>query len=269
MKSINLNVPQGAVVGLIGENGAGKTTLIKLLLNTVQRDQGEISILGKELLADEKEIKEQIGTVLEGSFFPETLKIENIQKIMRCFYSRWDQTMFEHYCHRFKLPYNKAIKNFSKGMRMKLAIACALSHHARLLILDEPTSGLDPIVRSEILELFREFIQDETHSILISSHITSDLEQFADYIALMKDGEIVLYESYSALCEDYGIVRCDENDLKKLSASEYLCWRRNQYSVDVLVRDLSAFQQAHPELLLDRCSLEEVMLLIVKGEKTA
>lgn len=267
LNHVNLKVEKGSIMGLVGENGAGKTTMIKLMLNSAKREEGDIRLLGMDLLEHEKQIKEEVGVVLDGCFFPENLKVGSIEQIMRCFYKNWDKPLFLQYCQKFALPLDKPIKNFSKGMRMKLAIVCALSHHPKLLILDEPTSGLDPIVRSEILEIFRDFIQDEEHSILISSHITSDLEHIADYITFIDQGEIVLSETYENLTNSYGIVRCDENIFKKMEKDEILRYRKNRYSYDVLVNDSDKMAKKYPGITIDRSSIEDIMILYIKGEK--
>lgn len=191
LNKINLDIPNGTVVGLIGENGAGKTTLIKSILNITKFDSGSISIFGKDLVLYEKIIKNDIGVVLDDAFFADTLKIKDIIKIVKHVYKNWNQIKFDNYLTQFNLPKDQVIKTFSKGMKKKLEIAVALSHDPKLLILDEPTSGLDPIARNEILEILRAFIQDEQHAILISSHITTDLEHIADYISFINNGNLI------------------------------------------------------------------------------
>ena len=192
LKNINLKLPKGMIMGLIGENGAGKTTTIKSILNLINIDNGEIKIFGLNIKENEKKIKEDIGVVLDDAFFSEYLNPADINKIMRKIYENWDEKLYYKYLEDFKLPKNKISKEFSSGMKMKLKIAVALSHHPKLLILDEPTSPLDPVARSEILDIFQDFIQNEENSIFVSSHITSDLEHIADYITFINNGEIVL-----------------------------------------------------------------------------
>ena len=207
LNNIDLVIPYGSIMGLVGENGAGKTTLIKIILNIVNRDCGTISVFNKDNIENEKMIKEDIGIVLDDAFFADTLKVKEVVKIVKCLYKNWDDQVFEDYLHKFNLPNNKMIKTFSKGMRKKLEIAVALSHHPRLLILDEPTSGLDPIVRSEILDILRYFIQDENKGVLLSSHITSDLEHVADYVSFISQGKLIFTESSEDLLDKYGIIK--------------------------------------------------------------
>ena len=192
LKNINLSLPHGMIMGLIGENGAGKTTTIKSILNLIRIDSGEIKIFGLDLGKDEKEIKENVGVVLDDSFLSEYLTGKDINKIMKKIYKNWDEELFFKYLKEFNLPIDKISKEFSSGMKMKLKIAVALSHKPKLLILDEPTSGLDPVARNEILDIFQDFIENGENSILVSSHITSDLEHVADYITFINNGEIVM-----------------------------------------------------------------------------
>ena len=199
LKDINLELPKGMIMGLIGENGAGKTTTIKSILNLIKIDKGEIKIFGLNIKENEKKIKEDIGVVLDDGFFSEYLNPADINKIMRKMYKNWDEKLYFKYLEDFKLPKNKISKEFSSGMKMKLKIAVALSHHPKLLILDEPTSGLDPVARSEILDIFQDFIQNEDNSIFVSSHITSDLEHIADYITFINEGKIVLSKTRDEL----------------------------------------------------------------------
>ncbi len=190
LDDISFSLPGGAILGLIGENGAGKTTTIKCILNLIHRDAGEIRVLGQDNLAQERAIKEDLGVVLDESVFHDSLRPRDVDRIMARLYKGWDSALFARYCGKFSLPNEKTIKEFSKGMKMKLSIAAALAHRPRLLILDEATSGLDPVAREEILDEFLDFIQDEEHSVLLSSHITSDLEKCADYIVYLHRGEL-------------------------------------------------------------------------------
>ena len=204
---ISTHFPGGVIIGLIGENGAGKTTFIKSLLGIIQ-SEGSIQIFGRDMKEEAREIKEDIGVVLDNSFFPEVMTANDIHKIMKNLYKNWDPGLFFSYLDKFSLPRNKAIKTLSKGMRKKLEIATSLAHHPKFLILDEPTSGLDPIVRKEVLDLFLDFIQDEEHTILLSTHITSDLEHIADYILFLDKGHIVLEETRDDIMDNYGILKC-------------------------------------------------------------
>ncbi len=267
LKNVNLALPKGMIMGLIGENGAGKTTTIKSILNIIQGDSGEIKIFGLDHQKNEKQIKEDIGVVLDDSFLSEYLNANDMQKIMRQIYQDWDESLYFGYIEKFKLPKNKIIKDFSSGMKMKLKIAVALSHHPKLLVLDEPTSGLDPVARNEILDIFQDFIQDEEHSILVSSHITSDLEHIADYITFISQGEIVLTKTRDELLENYGIVKCSEETFRKIEATDFVKYKKNRYEYDVLVENKREFQQKYRNVIVDRPSIEEIMLIYIKGEK--
>lgn len=256
--NVDLEIPKGMIIGLIGENGAGKTTLMKSMLDIIHPEQGTISF--------EKE-SEHIGVVLDQSFFPEILTPMDIHHIMKDIYSTWDADMYFRYMRDFDLPLHKAIKTMSKGMRKKLEIATAFSHHPSLLILDEPTSGLDPVVRSEVLDLFLEFIQDENHTILFSTHITSDLEHIADYIIFLDDGKIILKENRDTLLEEYGVLKCSEKEWKTIDPKDYLAYKKGKYQYELLVTDQKRMKKKYPNMVVDRISLEELMVLTIKGVK--
>jgi len=245
LKNINLELQKGTIMGIIGENGAGKSTTIKAILNIITKDQGEIKIFGKDYQANEKEIKEQIGVVLDDSFLSEYLNPTDINKIMKNFYQNWDEDLYFSYIEKFKLPKNKIAKEFSSGMKMKLKIATAISHHPKLLILDEPTSGLDPIARNEILEIFQDFIQDEENSIFLSSHITTDLEHIADYITFINEGEIVLSKTRDELMDDYGIVKCTQEEFEKIGKKDFIKYKKNRYEYDILVENKYEFRKKY------------------------
>ena len=266
-KNINLALPIGMIMVLIGENGAGKTTTIKSILNIIQGDSGEIKIFGLNHQKNEKQIKEDIGVVLDDSFLSEYLNAKDIQKIMKQIYQNWDESLYFQYVENFKLPKNKMVKDFSSGMKMKLKIAVALSHHPKFLVLDEPTSGLDPVARNEILDIFQDFIQDEEHSILVSSHITSDLEHIADYITFISQGEIVLTKTRDELLENYGIVKCSEETFRKIETKDFVKYKKNRYEYDVLVENKMEFQKKYRDVIVDKPSIEEIMLIYIKGEK--
>ena len=264
---INLEIPSGCIIGLIGENGAGKTTLIKLMLSIIKKEQGEIKIFGKDIEKEEAMIKEEIGVVLDNMFFPELLTANDIHSIMKDMYKNWDKELFNHYLNEFHLPYDKSIKTLSKGMKKKLEIATALSHHPKLLILDEPTSGLDPVVRSEILDVFLNFIQDENHTILLSTHITSDLEHIADEIIFLDQGKIVLKESRDELLEQYGILKCDQDTFKNISKEDIIRYKKNKYHYEILVYDKKKMAKKYPDCIIDKITLEDLMVLMIKGGK--
>lgn len=267
LKNISFEIPEGSIVGLIGENGAGKTTTIKSILNIIN-SEGEIQVLGKDIKQNEKEIKSKLGVVLDDSFLSEYLTPKKINSIMKDFYNTWDKKLFEKYIKIFKLPENKMIKDFSSGMKMKLKIATAISHKPQILILDEPTSGLDPIVRNEILDIFRQFIaEDETRSILVSTHITTDLKHISDYIMFIKNGEITLNLPTSEILENYGIVKCDEKDFSKISKEDYEYYRKEKYQYEVLVKNKKMIKSKYGISTIDKASIEDIMLFYIKGEK--
>lgn len=262
LNNISFSLPQGGILGLVGENGAGKSTTIKLLMNAIQADSGSVSVLGTDVQSPAfNVVKEDIGVVLDEAYYPESLTPSRVSKVMKHTYKRWDDALFNNLLRKLALPQGKPFKDFSRGMKMKLAIAVALSHDPKLLILDEATSGLDPMVRDEILDIFNDFTRDETHSILLSSHIVSDLEKICDYIAFLHNGTLLLCEEKDRLLDEYAIVRIPKADLAALPPQTVLGMKKGEYSIEALVRrgTLSgAFQQ-------DRPTLEEIILLLAKG----
>lgn len=267
LKDINLELPKGTIMGLIGENGAGKTTTIKSILDIIKNYQGEIKIFGLDNRKDDEKIKEDIGVVLDDMFFPEILVPNDINSILKNVYKNWDSPIFYKYLEDFGLPKNKQIKTFSKGMRKKLEILTALSHHPKLLILDEPTSGLDPIARNEVIAIFQEFIQNAECSILLSSHITTDLEHIADYITFINEGEILLSKTCDELLEEYGIVKCNESDFKKIDQKDFIKYKKNKYEYEILVENKKEFRKKYNVSTIDKLTLEDLMLLMIKGVK--
>ena len=267
LKNINFNIPKGMIVGLIGENGAGKTTTIKAILNIINKDKGQINIFGLDIQQNEKQIKQDIGVVLDDSFLSEYLTPKGISKIMKNFYPNWDEELYLKYLEKFDLPLDKISKEFSSGMKMKLKIATAISHKPKLLILDEPTSGLDPVARNDILDIFQEFIEDGEHSILLSSHITSDLEHIADYIMFINNGEIIFTKSKDELIENFGIVKCEENDFKNFNKNDYIKYKKSKYGYDVLIENRNDFKRKYNILVIDKPTIEDIMLIYIKGEK--
>ena len=261
---VSFAVPSGSIVGFIGENGAGKSTTMKAVLNLIRRDEGSVRLLGKEDGAEYPEIKEQIGVVFDESYFPDNLKIRDVDRIMRSIFRSWESGKFLDYCRRFGLPEKKIVKTFSRGMKMKLSIAAALSHQTKLLIMDEATSGLDPVVRNEILDLFQEFVQEEDHTVFLSSHITSDIERIADYILLIHKGRILLFEDKDMLLYEYGVARCSREQAQKLDKALIVGVRRSQFETEVLVRNRKAVKE-QPDLVVDRASLEDILLFTVKN----
>ncbi len=264
---IDLMIPSGIIIGLIGENGAGKTTLIKSILNILRIDAGTIKIFGKDYQKEETRIKEEIGVVLDNAFFPELMSPKDINEVMRKSYQKWDQDLFFQYLKDFGLPKERAIKTLSKGMRKKLELATALSHHPKLLILDEPTSGLDPVVRNEVLELFLKFLEDEEHTILLSTHITSDLEHIADEIVFIDQGKIILEENRDELLENYGILKCGIEEFSKFAKEDIISYKKNKYNYEILIKDKKKMHHKYHDYVLDKITLEDLMVLMIKGER--
>lgn len=262
--SFDLTLPSGCIMGLVGENGAGKSTTIKLIMNAIGRDAGEISVLGVDnRSAGFRDIKENIGVVLDEAYFPEVMSARNVGKVMALTYKNWDAAAFEGYLKKFSLAPDKIFKDYSRGMRMKLAIAAALSHGAKLLILDEATSGLDPMARDELLDIFNDFTRDENCSILLSSHIVSDLEKICDYIAFLHRGRLVLCEEKDRLLEEYALVRLPEERLSELSEESIISRRASGYATEALVLR-GGIPAAIPT---EHTSLEDIILFLAKGDE--
>ncbi|WP_455616549.1 ABC transporter ATP-binding protein [Eisenbergiella sp.] len=264
---VSFTLPCGTIMGLIGENGAGKSTTINAVLDLIRKDEGNILFWGKELSHNPRQLKEDIGVVFDGINFYETLTPAKVGKISAAAYRQWDPAAYKGFLDQFQLPADKEIKTFSKGMKMKLSIAAALSHHPKLLILDEATSGLDPVMRDDILDVFLDFIQDETHSILMSSHITTDLEKVADYITFIHQGKIVFSKPKDELIYNYGILRCGAEDFHRLDPADILAWRKNDYQWDVLVEDKNKAMSRYRSIVIDNPSIDDILLLYVKGEQ--
>lgn len=264
---VNLTIPGGTIMGLIGENGAGKTTTIKCILNLIRRDEGSITILGKDNLQDERAAKLEVGVVLDECFFHDSLRPQDLKRILGPVYPDWDDGLYEDYLKKFQLPERKFIKEFSRGMKMKLSLAAALAHRPKLLILDEATAGLDPVVRDEILDEFLNFICDEDHAILISSHITSDLEKAADYITYIHQGKIVLSQAKDEILDNYGRVGCSAADLAAIAPADLLRVRKSSFGCEALVTNRAAFHRKYPKLMVEKVTLEDIMLFVGKGEE--
>lgn len=262
--SFDLTLPSGCIMGLVGENGAGKSTTIKLIMNAIGRDAGEISVLGVDNRSAEfRDVKEEIGVVLDEAYFPEVMSARNVGKVMALTYKNWDAAAFEGYLKKFSLAPDKIFKDYSRGMRMKLAIAAALSHGAKLLILDEATSGLDPMARDELLDIFNDFTRDENCSILLSSHIVSDLEKICDYIAFLHKGRLVLCEEKDRLLEEYVLIRLPEERLKELPEESIISRRASGYGTEALVLR-GGIPAAIPT---EHTSLEDIILFLAKGDE--
>lgn len=267
LQDVSFSLPGGAILGLIGENGAGKTTTIKLILNLIGRSGGEITIFGKDNIRDEREIKKSIGVVFDDCRFSLVLAARDVNAIMKNMHKNWSEELFSGYLRSFSLDPKKKIKDYSKGMKTKLSIAAALSHSPKLLILDEATSGLDPIARAELMDVFRAFIKDEEHSILLSTHITSDLERVADYIVFMSGGRAVLQAERDTLLEEYAIARCGDEAASSVPKSLIAGSRRGEFGNELLINRRRSLPPECRNMVLDRPTLEDIMTYLVKGEQ--
>ena len=266
LDGVSFAVPCGTIVGLVGENGAGKSTTMNAILGLIQKDAGTIEIFGKQDAQIDNVVRNRIGVVFDGNNFPDVLTARQLSNIFKKLYAEWDEGEYSALLQKISLPLDKKIKEFSKGMKMKLSIAVALSHHSQLLILDEATSGLDPVVRDDILDMFLEFVQDEGHSILVSSHITSDLEKVADYIVFIHQGKVVFVKPKDELRYQYGVLRCGKAQFEEIDRADMVAWRRQDYEWEVLVADREAARRKYPKAVVDPATIDEIMLLYVKGE---
>ncbi len=260
---VSFQVPKGRIVGFIGENGAGKSTTINLILDELKRDHGQIQIFGKENTISS--VREEIGVVFDECNFHDVFNTSDIEKILSGVYKSWDSSLYRQYLKRFKIPERKPIGSFSKGMKMKLSIICAMAHKPKLLILDEATTGLDPVVRDEMLDLFLEFIQDEERSIFFSSHITSDIQKIADYVILIHQGKIIFEEQKDDLVYRLGILKCGKEQFASISPDDYLIHRITNVNVECLVRDKQAIRHKYKYIVVDNATLEDIMLFYIKG----
>ncbi len=266
IENLDLSIPQGGIMGFIGANGAGKTTTIYSILNVIPVDAGRIQIFGKDYKKDEQEIKQDIGVVFDEMGYHEIMTPLQISRMMKSIYHNWSEMEFAKYLDRFGLPYKKRCGTFSRGMRMKLQIAVALSHGAKLLIMDEPTSGLDPVVRNEMLDIFQEFVEEEDHTILLSSHIIEDLERIADEIAFIDKGRILLADNKDVILEQHAILKGKKQDISKIRSEDMVGVKRSAYGVEILVQDAPACRRRYPEFLCEPASLEDIMLYYVSRE---
>ena len=266
LQNIDLTLPGGTIMGLIGENGAGKTTTIKCILNLIRRDAGEITLLGRDNLREERAAKAGVGVVLDECVFHDALRPRDLERILAPVYPTWDNGLYRDYLDKFRLPGKNLIKTFSRGMKMKLSLAAALAHRPQLLILDEATAGLDPVVRDEILDEFLNFICDEDHAILISSHITSDLEKAADYVTYLHRGRVAVSGAKDELLDTYGKLVCGRSELERVDPALLVGVRSGQFGCEALVKNRRAFARFHPELAVEPVSLEDIMVFTVKGD---
>ncbi|MDE6434459.1 MAG: ABC transporter ATP-binding protein [Lachnospiraceae bacterium] len=267
LDNVDFVVPEGSVCGFIGQNGAGKTTTIQLILDAINRDNGEIYLFGKSIDEDSASLREDIGVVFDEMGFHDFLTAKQINTIMKNVYKNWNEEKYFEYLKRFSLPTKKACGTFSRGMRMKLQIAAALSHDAKLLIMDEPTSGLDPIVRNEMLQIFREYVVEEDHTMLLSSHITGDLEKLADEVIFIDGGRIVLKGNKDEILEKHGVLRCKKDELGNISESLIVSAEISSFGAEVLINDRKAAEKLYPGMVIEPAGLEEIMIYYVNKAK--
>ena len=260
LKDIDITLPSGYIMGLIGENGAGKSTLIKLIMGLIKSDQGSVTVLGRDNRKKFTVTKEDIGVVLDQPGFPSCLNAKQINKVMKLTYKNWDEPRYYGYIERFGISKDKQFKDYSQGMRMKLGIAVALSHDPKLLILDEATNGLDPVVRDDVNNILNEFTRDETHSVLISSHIVSDLEKLCDYIAFLHKGQLLLCEEKDRLLEEFAFIQCSKEELERIPKSALRGVKRSVYNAEAV-----AERSALPKWIRSRpVTIEELFVFMVK-----
>ncbi len=269
LRDINFTLEKGFIMGFIGPNGSGKSTTIKLIMNLLRKDGGQIKLFGKDHITHEQEVKNRIGFVYEGNHFYDELTVTDMKRVIAPHYMNWDDPVFYKYVERFNLPHDKKIKDLSKGMRMKFSLAIALSHHAQLLIMDEPTSGLDPVIRYELLEIFSEFIQDENRSIFFSTHITTDLEKIADYITFIHDGKILFSQSKDDILDHYGLVKGKneliDDDVKKM----FVGIKQNRFGFEGLVINrTNAVKTFGDSVVIEKPTLEDIMVFYTRGNES-
>ena len=268
LDNVSFDVPKGSIMGFIGQNGAGKTTTINALLNIVKKDEGEIKLLGLDSVKDEFEVKSQIAAVFDELPFDDRLNANDINKILREVFEQWSSETFFGYLDRFALPRKKKFGKFSKGMKMKLQIASALSHNAKLLIMDEATTGLDPVVRNEILDIFLEYLQDENNSILLSSHITSDLEKIADSVTFIDNGRILVSGYKDDILSDHVLIKCSRQEYSSMDKNDCISARVTDYGAEVLVSGAREMKRKYSGLVFDSPSLDDIMVFYVnRGKK--
>jgi len=265
LDKVSFNVPKGNIVGLIGENGAGKSTTLNSILDIIERDSGDVFILDSEKNKISNDIREKIGVVFDGNNFPEDLTPQKLNNVLKAIYSNWEEKKFYELLENFSLPKNKKIKKFSKGMKMKLSISVALSHKAQLLILDEATSGLDPVVRDDILDILLDFVQEENNSILMSSHITSDLEKIADYIVFIHKGKVIFEETKDNLIYNYGMMKCKLKEFDDIEKKDIIRYRKMDYGYEILIKNKKELEKKYPNVIMDNIKIEDIMLMYVKG----
>ena len=267
LDNVSFDVPKGSIMGFIGQNGAGKTTTINSLLNIINWDSGEIRLLGQDMPEHEFEVKEQIAAIFDVLPFNDDLSAKQLTRIMQGIWKEWNEECFLNFLERFQLPFKKKFGQFSKGMKMKLQIAAGLSHNAKLLIMDEATTGIDPVVRNEILDIFLEYLQDENNSILMSSHITSDLEKIADMVTFIDKGKILLTGIKDEILENHGVVKGSKKDFKDFEREDYISARVTDFGAEVMVSDYAKTKKKYSGMVIDKTTLEEIMLFYVNRDR--
>lgn len=261
LDDITLEIPKGKIVGLIGENGAGKTTLIKCILDVMHADKGNVTLFGKDYQGS---LKDDVGVVFDNSFINETFNIKDINLIMKNIYSNWDSKMFFKYMKDYQIPLKKEIKRLSTGMKKKIEIAVALSHHPKLLILDEPTSGLDPVIRSEVLDMFQDFVNDKNNSILLSTHITSDLEHIADDVIFISHGKIIFNKPLKDIKEEYIMLELTHEEYENFKKDIIIRAKKNRLDYQVLIHKKDMIK-SYEKYIKNITTLDDIMLLYIKG----
>lgn len=266
LDDISFNLKRGYIMGFIGPNGAGKSTTIKLIMNLIKKNSGEIKIFGLDNIKNEKEVKDRIGFVYDECYFYDELNLDEMKRVIAPFYSKWDDNAYNRYLNAFNLDSKKKIKQLSKGMKMKYALAMALSHNPELIIMDEPTSGLDPVFRSEILDILYELIQDEKKSVFFSTHITTDLEKIADYITFINNGKIVFSKTKDEILESYGVVKGGKEILNSDTKKLFVGIRENNYGFEALTDDINGVRGAFKDkVIIEKPSLDDIMVYTIKG----
>ena len=267
LDNISFTVPKGCIMGFIGQNGAGKTTTIQSMLNIIPIDSGEIKLLGLDHIKDENAAKERMSAVFDDCPFGEVFTAEQIERVFRGLYRNWSISTYYQYVEQFQIPRKKKVGNLSKGMKTKLQIAVALSHNAELLIMDEATSGLDPIVRNEILDIFRDYLMDGTRSILMSSHITSDLEKIADCLTFIDNGKLLLTGYKDEILEKHGVIKCTRGEYKEFAPEDYISARLNDFGAEIMTANRASTAKKYSGAIIEKTTLEEIMQFYVNAGK--
>lgn len=267
LNNVTFNAPKGRIVGFIGQNGSGKSTTINAILNLIEKDSGDIKILGMDYEKNSDLIKQNVGVVFDDFNFHDILNVKELDQIFKQIYGKWDSVLYNNYINSFRLAKDQNVGTFSKGMKMKLAVIIALAQKPKLLIMDEATTGLDVGARNDILDLLLEFIQDEGHTVFFSSHITNDLEKIADYILLIHNGEIIMYDEKDDIIENFGILKSKKSEFKKIDKDDIVTFRSNELNFEYLVSNKEKTKAKYPKMVLDSARLDDILLFYIKGEQ--